>query len=148
MPIQTRCACTRARRAARALTDLYDDALAPVGLKVTQFSVLRTVQRMGAVHLSALGAEMALDRSTLGRNLRLLEAMDLVRLSQGDDLRTQTAALTRRGSERLRRALPLWERVQKSVRDRLGDSDVDALFATLERVEALRPPRHASGHPH
>jgi DNA-binding MarR family transcriptional regulator len=139
MPIQTRCACTRARRAARALTDLYDHTLAPVGLKVTQFSVLRTVQRIGQVSLSALGEEMALDRSTLGRNLRLLDAMGLVALSSGDDLRTQTAVLTRRGSERLRRALPLWERVQQMVRDRLGSDEVDAMFATLERVEALRP---------
>lgn len=138
MPIQTRCACTRARRAARALTDLYDQALAPVGLKVTQFSVLRTVQRMDRVSLSALGEEMALDRSTLGRNLRLLEAMGLVALSSGDDLRTQAAVLTRRGSERLRRALPLWERVQQDVRGQLGSASVDALFATLERIEGLR----------
>jgi DNA-binding MarR family transcriptional regulator len=139
MPIQTRCACTRTRRAARALSDLYDHALAPVGLKVTQFSVLRTVQRMDRVSLSALGEEMALDRSTLGRNLRLLEEMGLVALSSGVDLRTQAAVLTRRGSLRLRRALPLWERVQQDVGDRLGSAGVDALFATLEHIEALRP---------
>lgn len=139
MHIHTRCACTRARRAARALTDLYDNALAPVGLKVTQFSALRTVERMEPVSLTSLGTEMALDRSTLGRNLRLLQTMGLVALSEGDDLRTQTATLTRRGSDRLRRALPLWERVQQTVRDRLGGHDVDALYEILERVEALRP---------
>jgi hypothetical protein len=74
----------------------------------------------------------------LGRNLRLLDAMGLVALSSGDDLRTQTAVLTRRGSARLQRALPLWERVQQTVRDRLGSADVDVMFAALERVEALR----------
>ena len=138
MPTPTCCTCTRVRRAARALTDLYDDVLAPAGLKITQFSVLRTVQRLGRVSLSSLGAEMALDRSTLGRNLRVLEAMGLVTLAQGEDLRMQAPSLTRLGAERLRRALPLWERAQRKVRQRLGSDNVDELFATLERIEALR----------
>jgi DNA-binding MarR family transcriptional regulator len=127
------------------MTDLYDDALAPLGIKVTQFSVLRTVQRMGKVSLSELAAEMALDRSTLGRNLRLLERIGLVDLSDGDDQRVRSARLTRRGQSQLRRAIPLWEEAQGKVRARLGSATVEALFRSLERVEALRP--HAIGGP-
>jgi DNA-binding MarR family transcriptional regulator len=139
MPVTTRCACTRVRRAARALTELYDDALAPVGLKVTQFSVLRTVQRLDPVSLSALGHEMALDRSTLGRNLQLLARMGLVVLTEGHDLRTRTAALTSQGERVLGRAVPLWEAMQQRVRRQLGTDRVDALFEVLEQVEGLRP---------
>lgn len=139
MPVHTRCACTRVRRAARALTDLYDRALAPAGLKVTQFSVLRTVERLDPVSLSALAAEMALDRSTLGRNLLLLERLRLVTLTGGDDLRTRTAALTPLGERTLASALPLWEAVQQKVRRQLGSDRVDAMFELLEQVEGLRP---------
>lgn len=139
MPVHTHCACTRVRRAARALTDMYDRALAPAGLKVTQFSVLRTVERLDPVSISALAAEMALDRSTLGRNLLLLERVGLVALTGGDDLRTRTAALTPLGERTLASALPLWEAAQQKVRRQLGSDRVDAMFELLEQVEGLRP---------
>jgi DNA-binding MarR family transcriptional regulator len=127
------------RRAARALTDLYDDALAPVGLKVTQFSVLRTVQRLDPVSISVLADEMALDRSTLGRNLQVLARRGLVVVTEGEDLRTRTAALTPHGEQVLGGALPLWEAMQQRVRRQLGADRVAALFEVLEQVEALRP---------
>ena len=85
--IHTKCACTRVRRAARALTDSYDEALKPLGLKVTQFSLVRTVDRLGAPSLTGLAQEMALDRSTLGRNVAVLERMGLLDRSDGADLR-------------------------------------------------------------
>jgi DNA-binding MarR family transcriptional regulator len=126
------------RRAARALTAMYDGALAPAGLKVTQFSVLRTVQRMDPVSLSALADEMALDRSTLGRNLQLLARMGLVELTGGEDMRSRTAALTPQGERVLERAVPLWDGVQQKVRRQLGAEPVESLFEVLERVERLR----------
>jgi DNA-binding MarR family transcriptional regulator len=121
------------------MTDLYDEALAPVGLKVTQFSVLRTSQRLGPVSLSVLAEEMALDRSTLGRNLQVLVRMGLADSTEGDDLRTRTTALTPLGVAVLERAIPLWEAVQQKVRRRLGAHRVDGLFEVLEQVEGLRP---------
>lgn len=135
--INTKCACVRARRASRALTDLYDAALRPVGLKITQFSALRTVQRIGPVSISALAEEMALDRSTLGRNLLLLKRRGLVRLGGGDDLRERSVELTPRARGLLERALPRWEQAQAKV-DRLLGKDVSLLFDLLERVEQLR----------
>jgi DNA-binding MarR family transcriptional regulator len=98
--IHTKCACTRVRRAARALTDAYDDALKPLGLKVTQFSLLRTVARMEAPSLTALAQEMALDRSTLGRNVGILQRQGLVQLSEGSDLRERTVCLSPRARSR------------------------------------------------
>ena len=135
--IKTKCACVRARRASRALTDLYDAALRPVGLKITQFSALRTVQRIGPVSISALAEEMALDRSTLGRNLLLLKRRGLVRVGEGDDLRERPVELTPRARELLERAVPRWEQAQVKV-DRLLGKDVPILFDLLERVERLR----------
>jgi len=136
--IPSKCACARVRRAARTLTDLYDEALGPVDLKITQFSVLRTIDRMGPVSISGLAAEMGLDRSTLGRNLAVLERRGLIGLSEGADQRERTAALTARARRLLAKAVPLWEQAQERVGASLGGEGVSALFALLGRVEQLR----------
>ena len=136
--IHTKCACTRVRRAARSLTDLYDEALRPVDLKITQFSVLRTIDRMGLVNISSLAAEMALDRSTLGRNLAVLKRQGLVGLSEGDDQRERTVVLTSRARRLLDRAVPLWEQAQERVDNLLGKQGVAALFGLLAKFEELR----------
>jgi DNA-binding MarR family transcriptional regulator len=135
--IRTKCACTRVRRAARSLTDLYDQAIEPVGLRITQFSVLRTIARMGPVSISKLASEMALDRSTLGRNLAILERRRLVSLSEGDDLRERTVTLTARAHRLLAQAIPLWEKAQERVERLLGNEGVTTLFTLLSRFEGL-----------
>jgi DNA-binding MarR family transcriptional regulator len=135
--LNTKCACVRARRASRALTDVYDAALRPVGLKITQFSVLRTAQRMAPVSISALAEEMALDRSTLGRNLLLLKHRGLVRLGEGDDLRERSVELTPRARGLLERAIPLWEAAQAKVERQLGKEGVSTLFDLLLKLEQL-----------
>lgn len=135
--IKSRCACVRARRASRALTDVYDAALRPTGLKITQFSVLRTISRMAPVSISALAEEMALDRSTLGRNLLPLKRRGLVRLGEGDDLREHPVDLTPRAYSLLERALPLWEGAQAKVERRLGKDGVGTLFELLAKVEEM-----------
>lgn len=136
--IHTRCACIRARRAARSLTDVYDDALRPAGLKITQFSVLRTVARMAPVSLSALAEEMALDRSTLGRNVALLERRGLLRVAEGTDLRERAVSMTPAAQRLLDRAVPMWERAQATVERTLGREGVDTLYTLLARLEGLR----------
>lgn len=133
--IQTRCACVRARRAGRSLTALYDEALRPVRLKITQFSALRTIGRMEPVNVSRLAAEMALDRSTLGRNLLLLRRRGLVQFADGEDQRAWSIRLTPRCRGLLDKAIPLWERAQAKVEGMLGKEGVARLFALLERIE-------------
>ena len=73
MKFEAPCACTTLRRAARAVTAAYDAALAPSGLRITQFSILRRLARLGPLPVTRLAAEAALDRSTMGRNLNPLE---------------------------------------------------------------------------
>ncbi|MBB2918395.1 MarR family winged helix-turn-helix transcriptional regulator [Cupriavidus alkaliphilus] len=136
--IHTPCACTRIRRAARALTEVYDDALLPLGLKVTQFSLLRTIARLGTPSLTQLAGETALDRSTLGRNVGVLQRKGLVRLSEGEDLREHTVSLSPQACRLLEQAAPLWQQVQRRVEHALGAQGVAVLFDALARLEELR----------
>lgn len=133
------CACGRLRRATRALTQLYDDAMAPAGLRLTQFSLLRTLARDGPLTISELAARQLLDRTALSRNLDPLLEMGLVDVIRGRDARTKHVALSRKGSAALRAAEPYWMRAQKEVAKRIGTEKLDALIATLGELEALHP---------
>ncbi|MBL0278038.1 MAG: winged helix-turn-helix transcriptional regulator [Anaeromyxobacter sp.] len=133
------CLCTNARRAALVLTARYDAALAPHGLKVTQFSLLHAVKRHGAPNLTRLAEATGLDRSTLGRNLRGLEGLGLVALSPGDDLRDRVVTLTEAGRERLRQAGEAWRALQGSLGAALGE-DAGRFTEVARRVVALARP--------
>jgi DNA-binding MarR family transcriptional regulator len=133
------CACGRLRRAARALTQLYDDEMTPSGLRVTQFSLLRTLAREGTVRISALAATTLLDRTALSRNLDPLIARGLVAVSPGRDARTREASLTRAGEAALADAEPHWKRAQSRVAKRIGRNKLDTLIATLAEIETLHP---------
>ena len=104
------CVCGRLRRAARALTQLYDDVLAPSGLRITQYSLLRTLARRGTLRMTELATVAMLDRTALSRNLEPLAAQGLVRIAAGVDARTREISLTRAGEAALARALPHWRR--------------------------------------
>jgi DNA-binding MarR family transcriptional regulator len=139
------CLCGNARRAALSLTALYDEALAPHGLKVTQFSLLHAVKRRAAPNLGALAEATGLDRSTLGRNLRVLEGEGLVSLAPGDDGRDRVVALTPRGAATLRSATATWLRLQERLAGALGE-DAARLVDLTRRVTALArdPDRRAA----
>jgi len=133
------CACGRLRRASRALTQLYDDAMLPSGLRVTQFSLLRTLARSGRSRITDLAAATLIDRTALSRNLDPLVERGLVEIVPGADARTREVALTRAGSSAIRAALPHWRRAQAEVAQALGGERLDALIATLAAIESLHP---------
>jgi DNA-binding MarR family transcriptional regulator len=135
------CACGRLRRAARALTQLYDDLMLPSGLRVTQFSLLRTLARDGTARISDLAEVLLLDRTALSRNLDPLVERGLVSTLPGRDARTREVSLTRAGERALSRALPYWKRAQVQVLKKLGTDRLEALTATLGEIEALHPDR-------
>ncbi|MGH8849570.1 MAG: MarR family winged helix-turn-helix transcriptional regulator, partial [Casimicrobiaceae bacterium] len=132
---------------ARALTQLYDDAMAPSGLRITQFSLLRTVARDGNARISDLAAALLLDRTALSRNLDPLLARGLLSVSRGRDARTREVALTRSGARALEAATPYWKRAQTRVAKRLGGGRLDALIATLADIETLHPVRAGASRP-
>ncbi|AVO51295.1 MarR family winged helix-turn-helix transcriptional regulator [Ectopseudomonas mendocina] len=132
--LPTSCLCTQLRRASRGVTRLYDDALATVGLGVAQFSLLRHVQRLGQPSISVLAEAMGLDRSTLGRNLRVLEEQRLLQLGEGRDLRAREVRLTEAGLQRIQQGLPLWEQAQRELNAQLGDERRAELMKLLEEL--------------
>lgn len=130
------CACTTLRQATRAVTAAYDAALAPVGLRITQFSVLRTLARLGPVPVTRLAAEVALDRSTMGRNLDPLERQGLVRLEVGKvDQRERVAHLTAEGEAAIAKALPLWSRAQARMSSVIDQAALRQLAGQLSALK-------------
>lgn len=136
------CVCSRLRRATRALTRLYDETLAPAGLRVTQFSVLRTLERAGRpVSISDLAAEVALDRSTMGRNLDILQRLGLVELEPGkDDRRVSAVVPTDSGRAAIVRAMPYWRKAQGEVRRVFGAVRVDRLIGQIDDLARRASP--------
>lgn len=128
------CICTRLRGAARTTSAIYDSALAPVGISVSQYALLRAVERLGCTSLTALAAETGHDRTTLSRTLRPLAASALIAMDTGADKRKRRVRLTVKGQAILEQGLPHWRRAQQEVADMIG-GDGAALFALLDRIE-------------
>ena len=136
MASETPCICSTLRRATRAITAAYDAALAPSGLRVTQFAVLRTLARLGPLPVTRLAAETALDRSTMGRNLDPLERRGLVRIEVGQaDQRERVAHLTATGEDAVETALPYWRRAQERVAALVDPSAVRVLAEQLGALQ-------------
>lgn len=133
------CTCGRLRRAARALTQVYDDALAPVRLRVGQFSLLRTLARNGPTRISDLARAALVDRTALSRTLDPLVERGLVEIVPGRDSRTRVVSVTRAGARALTSAQPHWNRAQHAVSRRLGAAQTRTLIELLRQVEALHP---------
>lgn len=131
--MKSRCYCMLLRDAARKATAIYDESLAPAGISVAQFRLLRIVERQGAMSLTELGRLAELDRSTIGRNARLLERLDLVRLRSGADQRESKVILAEGGRRALATAAPLWEEAQERIEASLG-TDAEERLLTLLRA--------------
>ncbi|KTC33860.1 MAG: MarR family winged helix-turn-helix transcriptional regulator [Pseudomonas sp.] len=132
--LPSQCLCTNLRRAARGVSKFYDGALDGFGINVAQYSLLNNLLRLDQPSISSLAEAMGLDRSTLGRNVRVLEAAGLLQLTEGDDQRNRLVQLTEAGHERLAAALPAWEAAQQRLIDRLGVQKRETLLALLNEL--------------
>ncbi|MFJ4068388.1 MarR family winged helix-turn-helix transcriptional regulator [Pseudomonas sp. NPDC089996] len=132
--LTSECICTHLRRAARGVSRHYDEALAGHGINVAQFSLLRHLQRLDRPSITTLAEAMGLERSTLGRNLRVLEAEGLIALADGDDQRNRMVLLTEAGIARVQAAHPAWEQAQLTLVEQLGEGQRDELVRLLERL--------------
>ena len=130
------CACFQIRRASRAVTQLYDAALKPTGLRSTQFVILAIVRIEEPVTQPVLADALGLERTTLTRNLSPLVTACLVSRSRVKGQRATVIALTPKGRRTLARAVPLWAKVQKSFSGALGAARWDALRRRLKDVTA------------
>lgn len=114
------CACRRTRMAARKITRSYDDALRPVGLKVTQFTLLVAIGHGQPQSISSLADWLAMERTTLTRNLQLLEREALIKVGPEGYRRARTMSLTEKGRWAIERALPYWRAAQQALQRRIG----------------------------
>lgn len=129
------CAGYGVRRAARAVAGLYNEVLAPTGLKGTQFTLINAIAVAGRPTITHLAELLLMDRTTLTRNLKPLAQRGLVRIASGQDRRAKELTLTPDGVNILRRALPLWDRAQNAVTTRLGRKRLARLRSDLAELE-------------
>ncbi len=133
----TQCACFNLRKATRAITQLYDKALRPAGLRATQFNLFVAVKMLGSVTVTRLAKIGVMDRTTLTRNLKPLEKRGLIKVTPGKDRRMKVVTLTEKGNETLANALPLWKKAQAQVIKELGQERWNSLRADLGEVVSL-----------
>src|ERR1700760_2615444 len=115
-PLYTDCYCTQIRRASSEATKIYDDALRPQGLRITQFSMLRGLGRLGQATLTELANELALDRTTMSRSVKLLIDAGWVDAAPGEkDGREKILTLNDRGRKTIENAMPLWSKAQARI---------------------------------
>lgn len=114
------CMCGSFRRATRALTQLYADELRPLGLHAAQLTILQVLSRTGEITQGRLGEILAMDSTTLTRTLKIMLREGWLAESRGTDRRARYLRLSTRGETQLRRANPVWEKVQARLRRKIG----------------------------
>jgi DNA-binding MarR family transcriptional regulator len=118
------------------VTQLYDEAFAPLDLRATQYSLLRQVERRGPIALNPLAEAMVMGRATLGHNVRPLEQRGLLKLVVGEDRRSREVSITPAGRRALAKADALWRQAQKTFEDEIGAKEAAVLRDMLHRVAA------------
>jgi len=134
------CVCNTLRMVTRAVTQVYDEALRPSGLRVTQFSVLMALRRLGQANLRQLEDALALDQTSLTRGLALLERDGLIERVPHPDRRVKALRLTARGDKALEAARPLWARTQQKVLRELGTTAWADAERRLRRLLGIARP--------
>ena len=129
------CNCAALRQAARRVTKLYDDALAPIGLGANQYSILARLSLIGPSTIQDIARLLVMDRSTLGHLLRPLEKRDLVKLEVSErDRRSRIVALTQAGKAAAAKARPRWAAAQRQFESTFGNEDALELRTVLKEI--------------
>ena len=130
------CVCSQFRRASRALTRRYDLALRPLGLTVTQFSILGAL-RPREMTQGELGKKFLMNSTTLTRTLRPMEKLGWIRSAPGDDQRQRWLSITSKGRLLFEKACPAWQRTQNELLRHFGSREWDELQTGVARLTAL-----------
>jgi DNA-binding MarR family transcriptional regulator len=137
LPAPQDCNCFALRSAARHVTQFYDQSLAPVGLRTTQFSILAKLKRTGPLTINALAEDMVMDRTTLSRNILPLDRDGLIEIGAlASDRRAKELRLTTAGEKRLQAAIKAWSRAQTRFETTFGTKRAAELRAMLGAVVA------------
>jgi len=131
------CMCGSFRRTSRALTQFYEQALRPIGLRATQLTVLQVLSRAGEVSQGRLGEMLAMDSTTLTRTLGIMRRYGWIAERRGEDQRERWLRLSKAGEKQLNRATLAWEKVQSRLRKQLGDEAWKNLLQLTNQVTEL-----------
>jgi DNA-binding MarR family transcriptional regulator len=129
--------CASIRRASRTLSQIYDEALRPLGLRATQFTVLQALSVAGEVLQGDLGRMLAMDSTTLTRTLEILGRHGWIEKRTGEDLRERRVRLSQAGQLQFENAVPLWEKAQADLRRKLGDGQWNTLLRFTNEITNL-----------
>src|SRR4051812_39210878 len=128
------CIAVRLRLLNRVVTNLYDDALRPLGLKVSQLNVLIVAARLGLARPAQVCDILQLDASTLSRNVKPLQAHGWLEVVEEEDARAQPFRLTPKGERLIEKAVPAWEEAQRRATELLGDEGVALLDRAAKKL--------------
>lgn len=129
--------CGGIRRTARALTQMYEESLRPLELRATQLTILQCLARAGEVSQGQLGKMLAMDSTSLTRTLAIMKRAGWVSEQRGEDRRERRIRLSAAGESKLRRALPVWEKVQSRLRGKLGKQEWESLLRVTHHVTEI-----------
>jgi DNA-binding MarR family transcriptional regulator len=127
------CFCLASRQAARRITRLYDSRMQPSGIRATQFTILSQLMLRGEMPIGKLASILGMERTTLTRNLTLLEQQKWISSKAGDDPRSRMIAITAQGRGMVRRGFPYWSKAQAQVGKMLGADGQAALKILASR---------------
>lgn len=129
------CACLHVRRADRQLSQMYDQYLRPLGIRSTQYGMLRCVEGLPDPFISDIGRFLSMDQTTVTRNIEKLEKAGLVKTSpHPDDPRKKRVELSVAGKSKLAQAHPLWEEAHTHIVSQMGDADFNSLLRLLNKL--------------
>jgi DNA-binding MarR family transcriptional regulator len=139
-PFALPCMCASFRRASRVLTQHYDTALRPLGLRATQFTLLQALSLAGEVSQGTLGEILAIDSTTLTRTLATMGRRGWIASRSGEDRRERWLSLSKAGRAEFKRVVPHWEKVQQGLRARFGNKQWNKLLNLTNEVAAAVTP--------
>ena len=134
--IARECLAVRLRLLNRVVTNIYDDALRPLGVKASQLNILVVTARLGLARPVDVCERLQLDTSTLSRNVERMRARDWLEVVEDDDGRAQPFQLTAKGRKLLERAMPAWEKAQEEVKNLIGADAVSAIDDAVRRIRS------------
>jgi DNA-binding MarR family transcriptional regulator len=131
------CFAYRARMLSRVISAIYDEALAPLGLKGSQLNVLAALSRNGLSTQNNLCTSLKMDKSTLSRNIERMRKRGWLRANRGKDNRTRVVSVTPKGAKLLRDAFPLWRTAQEIAGRRMGVEGVAAFDVLVKKLHTF-----------
>ena len=134
------CIAVRLRMLNRVVTNLYDDALRPLGIKVSQMNILVATGKMGLARPAEVSARLHLDVSTLSRNVERMKARGWLEVVPEEDARAQPFRLTAQGRRLLEQATPAWKQAQDQAHALLGEGAVNLLGQAANRLNSNTAP--------